>query len=131
MDDIQAIINKLPANAKAKAAIKWNGNYTSVSYHAKLPVAVTATIIDIFGSGYLSPSTGVLLNNDMDCFSFDNRFPFNKVEARKRTLSPGCPTVVVDRNGDFKLVTGAASGKRIPPGVGLVSDTKGVGVHES
>ena len=58
-------------------------------------------------------------------------FPFNKVEARKRTLSPGCPTVVVDRNGDFKLVTGAASGKRIPPGVGLVSDTKGVGVHES
>ena len=92
-----------------------------------MAVAVTSTINDFFGSGYLSPSTGVLLNNDMDDFSFDNQFKFNKVQPRKRPLSAMCPTVVTDSDGNFKLVTGAAGGKRIPPAVGQVSETKGPG----
>ena len=92
-----------------------------------MAVAVTSTINDFFGSGYLSPSTGILLNNDMDDFSFGDRFPLNKIKPRKRPLSATCPTIVIDSNDNFKLVTGAAGGKRIPPAVGQVSETEGVG----
>ena len=141
MDYIQTIIDKLPANAKAKEpddldfygfneGLRSNGMGTThlSVITPNMSVAVTATINDFFGSGFLSPSTGVLLNNDMDCFSFrDNRFQYNKVEPRKRPLSSGCPTVVIDSNRTFKLVTGAAGGKRIPPAVGQVSEAKGVG----
>ena len=87
-----------------------------------MAVSVTSSINDFFGSGFLSSSTGVLLNNDMDGFSLDGRFPLNMIQAGKRPLSAMCPTVVVDRNGDFKLVTGAAGGTRIPPAVGQVSN---------
>ena len=88
-----------------------------------MAVAVTSSINDFFGSGFLSPSTGILLNNDMDGFYLgDVRFPLNKIQPRKRPLSAKCPTVVVDSEGNFKLVTGAAGGKRIPPAVGQVSE---------
>ena len=95
-----------------------------------MAVAVTSSINDFFGSGFLSPSTGILLNNDMDGFSlndsdpFDSirRFPYNDIKPRKRPLSAKCPTVVVDSEGNFKLVTGAAGGTRIPPAVGQVSE---------
>ena len=96
-----------------------------------MAVAVTSSINDFFGSGFLSPSTGILLNNDMDGFSLDNdkypskstrRFPHNGIKPRKRPLSAKCPTVVVDSEGNFKLVTGAAGGTKIPPAVGQVSE---------
>ena len=87
-----------------------------------MAVAVTSSINDFFGSGFLSPSTGILLNNDMDGFSLDDRFPYNKIEPRKRPLSATCPTIVVDSESNFKLVTGAAGGRKIPPAVGQVSE---------
>ena len=59
----------------------------------------------------------------MDGLSLDDdRFPFNTIVPRKRPLSAKCPTVVVDSKGNFKLVTGAAGGTRIPPAVGQVSE---------
>ena len=88
-----------------------------------MAVAVTTSINDLFGSGFLSPSTGILLNNDMEGFYLgDVRFPLNKIKPRKRPLSAKCPTIVIDREGNFKLVTGAAGGKKIPPAVGQVSE---------
>ena len=95
-----------------------------------MAVTVTSSINDLFGSGFLSPSTGILLNNDMDAFSLDDdipyyslkRFPHNGIKPRKRPLSAKCPTVVVDSEGNFKLVTGAAGGTKIPPAVGQVSE---------
>ena len=96
-----------------------------------MAVTVTSSINDFFGSGFLSRSTGILLNNDMEGFSIDDnrfpynslwRFPYNGIEPRKRPLSAKCPTVVVDSEGNFKLVTGAAGGTRIPPAVGQVSE---------
>ena len=91
-----------------------------------MAVSVTSSINDFFGSGFLSSTTGVILNNDMDAFALDGnlvRFPFNHIEAEKRPLSAKCPTVVVDRSsGNVTLVTGAAGGTRIPPAVGQVSE---------
>ena len=96
-----------------------------------MAVAVTSSINDVFGSGFFSPSTGILLNNDMAGFFLDDkqspsnpikRFPYNGIMLRKRPVSAKCPTIVIDSEGNFKLVTGAAGGKRIPPGVGQVSE---------
>ena len=95
-----------------------------------MAVAVTSSINDLFGSGFLSPSTGILLNNDMDAFSLDDdipyksirRFPYNDIKPSKRPLAAKCPTIVVDSKGNFKLVTGAAGGTKIPPAVGQVSE---------
>ena len=88
-----------------------------------MSVAVTSSINDFFGSDFISPLTAILLNNEMERFYLgDVQFPFNKIAPRKRPLSAKCPTVVVDSEGNFKLVTGAAGGKRIPPAVGQVSE---------
>ena len=49
-----------------------------------MAVAVTSSINDFFGSGFISPSTAILVNNEMEEFYLgDARFPFNKIEPRK------------------------------------------------
>ena len=84
-----------------------------------MAVTVTSSINDFFGSGFISPSTAILLNNEMEGFYLgDVRFPFNKIEPHKRPLLTTCPTIVVDSEGNFKLVTGTAGGTKIPPAVG-------------
>lgn len=84
-------------------------------------VAITTTLNTSFGSKVVIPSTGVLLNNQMDDFSIKagepNAFNLigaeaNKVEAGKRPLSSMSPTLVL--KGDVPVLTlGAAGGPTI------------------
>lgn len=99
------------------------GNHTthfSILDKAGNYVAATLSINYPFGSGFLSRSTGVLLNDEMDDFSAKpgsaNVYGLVGAEANaiapgKRMLSSMSPTFV--RNGDRVAVVGTPGGSRI------------------
>lgn len=74
-----------------------------------------------FGCGFMSPSTGIIFNNQMNDFSSPevvNNYeipssPSNFIEPGKRPMSSMCPTIITDKNGDFFLAIGGAGGSKI------------------
>lgn len=83
-------------------------------------VSLTSTINTGFGAKVLSPSSGVLLNNEMDDFSIPGRpnsyglapSQANFIKPGKRPLSSMSPTVVL-QDGKLRAVLGASGGPRI------------------
>jgi gamma-glutamyltranspeptidase/glutathione hydrolase len=84
-------------------------------------VALTTTINLEFGSRIVAGNTGILLNNELDDFTFADAkgdifalagSDHNRPAPGKRPLSSMSPTIVLDETGVF-LVTGAAGGPRI------------------
>ena len=85
-------------------------------------VSLTSTVNTLFGSQVIVPSTGVVMNNEMNDFSIpgtSNTFgyvpsPDNYISGGKRPLSSISPTIVEFlANGTFYFATGAAGGSRI------------------
>ncbi|XP_001947868.2 scoloptoxin SSD14 [Acyrthosiphon pisum] len=84
-------------------------------------VVCTNTINTHFGSGFMSPNTGIIFNNQMNDFStpgVSNHYgipssPSNYIKPGKRPMSSMCPTIFTDENGDFALAVGAAGGSKI------------------
>jgi gamma-glutamyltranspeptidase/glutathione hydrolase len=83
-------------------------------------VSATMSINLSFGSGYMAPGTGVMLNDEMDDFAASttasNAYGLigskaNEVAPRKRPLSTMTPTFVEGPNGT--LVIGTPGGSRI------------------
>lgn len=66
-------------------------------------VSVTTTVNYPFGGGVLSPSTGIVLNNEMGDFSTPNEIspdklppaPANFIQPKKRPLSSMTPVIVL------------------------------------
>eukprot|EP00605_Chrysophyceae_sp_TOSAG23-4_P002488 GSChrysophyteH1.ASY1.ANO1.2751.1 assembled CDS len=83
-------------------------------------IAITSTINTYFGSKVVSPSTGIVFNNQMDDFSNSkapNYFGLhpskaNLPEAGKRPLSSMSPFILIGSKG-VRLVGGASGGPRI------------------
>ncbi|XP_072164276.1 glutathione hydrolase 1 proenzyme-like [Diadema setosum] len=93
-------------------------------------VAMTSTINNGFGSKFMSPTTGVILNNQMDSFSTpgtpnsDGIAPSepNFIEPGKRPMSSMSPTILLDdRSGDVRLVLGASGSSRMVTSISMVS----------
>lgn len=82
-----------------------------------------------FGCGYVSPSTGILLNSEMDSFSAPGHISFYKfpsspanfMEPGKRPMSSMCPTIFTDQDNNFVLGIGAAGGSKITLSTAYVS----------
>jgi len=84
--------------------------------------SATSTINLYFGAGVVSPSTGIIWNNEMDDFSTPNvsnaygyaPSPTNFIKPGKRPQSSMSPIVIYNStSGDVKLVAGAAGGSHI------------------
>ncbi|MBI2711402.1 MAG: gamma-glutamyltransferase [Bdellovibrio sp.] len=91
-------------------------------------VALTTTVNDFWGSGFVPPGTGVVMNNQMDDFSVHPGTPnlfrlvgdeANAIQPGKRPLSSMTPTILRDAEGNNQIVIGAAGGPRIPTSVYL------------
>ncbi|PON36816.1 Gamma-glutamyltranspeptidase [Trema orientale] len=107
---------------------KWNQlhdhgtTHVSIIDHQQNAVSMTTTINVYFGSKMLSPSTGIILNNQMDDFSIPANVskgirppaPANFIRPGKRPLSSMTPTIVL-RDNQLKALLGASGGLYIFP----------------
>ncbi|HXD42306.1 MAG TPA: gamma-glutamyltransferase [Ramlibacter sp.] len=73
--------------------------------------AVTQTLLSIFGSRVVSPSTGILLNNGIMWFDPEQGKP-NSLAPGKRCLANYCPVVGVAADGR-RFALGASGGRKI------------------
>jgi len=78
-------------------------------------VALTNTLLSLFGSKVLSPNTGILFNDGVMWFDPTPGRP-NSIAAGKRPLSNMCP-LVVTRDGAPWFALGGSGGRRILPAV--------------
>jgi gamma-glutamyltranspeptidase/glutathione hydrolase len=75
--------------------------------------SVTTSLSHHFGSGVVVPGTGVVLNNSLKNFSFQDDQNVNYVGPNKRPRSTICPTIVF-KNEQPVLAIGLPGGGRIP-----------------
>ncbi|OAY79948.1 Gamma-glutamyltranspeptidase 1 [Ananas comosus] len=86
-------------------------------------VSMTSTVNSYFGSQIMSPSTGIVLNNEMDDFSIPTNAsantpppaPANFIRPFKRPLSSMTPTIIL-KDGQLTGVVGASGGAMITAG---------------
>jgi len=78
-------------------------------------VALTQTLLSVFGSKVVLPATGILMNNGIMWFDPRPGQP-NSLAPGRWPLTNMCPTVVDDGNG-LRIAVGASGGRRIMPAV--------------
>ncbi|XP_009603063.1 glutathione hydrolase 1-like [Nicotiana tomentosiformis] len=108
---------------------KWNQIHDHGTSHMSIvdsdrnAVSMTSTVNAYFGAKYLSPSTGIVLNNEMDDFSIPEKCsenvpppaPANFIRPGKRPLSSMTPTIVL-KGEQLRAVIGASGGAMIIAG---------------
>jgi gamma-glutamyltranspeptidase / glutathione hydrolase len=82
-------------------------------------VALTQTLLSVFGSKVVLPGSGILMNNGIMWFDPRPGSP-NSLAPGKRPLTNMCP-VIVRRNGNPWFAIGASGGRKIFPAVYQIS----------
>ncbi len=77
-------------------------------------VALTQTLLSLFGAKVSSPSSGVVMNNGMMWFDPVEGRP-NSIAPSKKPLSNMAPTIVTTKDDQPVLAIGASGGRRIFP----------------
>jgi gamma-glutamyltranspeptidase/glutathione hydrolase len=77
-------------------------------------VALTQTLLSLFGSRFMSPSTGILMNNAVNWFDPRPGGP-NSIAAGKRVLANYAPAVML--GDDDAVAIGGCGGRKILPAV--------------
>ncbi|MBM3516413.1 MAG: gamma-glutamyltransferase [Alphaproteobacteria bacterium] len=78
-------------------------------------VALTQTLLSLFGSKVMLPATGILMNNGIMWFDPEPGKP-NSIAPGRRPLSNMCPAIV-ERGDGLRFALGASGGRRILPAV--------------
>jgi gamma-glutamyltranspeptidase/glutathione hydrolase len=78
-------------------------------------VALTITLLSLFGSKVMLPDTGILMNNGIMWFDPRPDRP-NSIQPGRRPLSNMCPAVLLGDDGRC-IALGASGGRRIMPAV--------------
>jgi gamma-glutamyltranspeptidase/glutathione hydrolase len=86
----------------------------AVDRHGNM-IAITQTLLSLFGSRLVLPETGVLMNNGVMWFDPRPGRP-NSMAPGKRPLTNMCP-VIAKRDGKAWFATGASGGRKILPAV--------------
>ncbi|XP_001607488.2 glutathione hydrolase 1 proenzyme [Nasonia vitripennis] len=90
-------------------------------------VSVTSTINHILGALVLSEKTGIILNNEMDDYSYPgivngflvepSEFNYVRQGSKLRPMSSMSPTIILNEDQTVRLVIGSAGGTKITTGV--------------
>ncbi|CAH0762974.1 unnamed protein product, partial [Bemisia tabaci] len=140
-EHIQQVQEKISNLATSQDPFYYGANFSAAAAHGTgnrvilAPngdaVVLSSTINLYFGSFVVSPSTGILLNNEMDDFSLPSvntsqtqtypPSPANFIRPYKRPLSSMCPVIVLDENRDVRLAVGAAGSEKIITSVVLIA----------
>ena len=96
--------------AEAAQAPSCTTHFSVVDRHGNM-CSVTQTLLSIFGSRVVSPSTGLLLNNGIMWFDPEPEKP-NSLGPGKRCLGNFCPIIGEDGHGR-RFALGASGGRKI------------------
>lgn len=88
-------------------------HFCVVDRHGNM-AAVTQTLLSIFGSRFVLPGSGILMNNGIMWFDTEPGKP-NSLAPGKRCLTNYCP--VIGERGPVRFALGASGGRRILPAV--------------
>jgi len=94
-------------------------HFSIVDRHGNM-CSVTQTLLSIFGSRVVSPSTGLLLNNGIMWFDPEPGKP-NSLGPGKRCLGNFCPVIGEAADGR-RFALGASGGRKIIGAVGISGD---------
>ncbi|CAG9862683.1 unnamed protein product [Phyllotreta striolata] len=91
-------------------------------------ITVTSTTNYYFGAAFVSESTGIIMNDQMDDFSSENIInvydyapsPSNFIDPGKQPMSSMSPSIIVNKEGDVEMLVGAAGGSKIITGIAQV-----------
>jgi gamma-glutamyltranspeptidase/glutathione hydrolase len=89
-------------------------HFSVVDKHGNM-AAVTQTLLSTFGSKFVTPNTGITMNNGIMWFDPTPGVP-NSLAAGKRCLTNYTP-VVAETSSGHRLAVGASGGRRILPAV--------------